>query len=100
MSLLYLDDVGADIIVSTSNTELPVTATLSLFVEKPGQSCVEWTLTPAMIDRTTGVLTYTTVAGDLNEVGEYKIQVHGVFVDGDLYSDIDTFHVYDRLDLT
>jgi hypothetical protein len=99
MSLLYRDDVGANIVVSTSNTAIPVTAVLSLFVEKPGGSTVEWAITGAMTNYTTGVLTYATLAGDLDETGEYKVQVHGVFSDADLYSDIDTFSVQERLDL-
>jgi hypothetical protein len=99
MSLLYQDDIGVSIIISTSNTTIPETATLTLLVEKPGQNTVEWTVTPEMINLTTGVITYTTVDGDLDEVGVYKLQVHGVFSDADYYSNIDKFTVHERLEL-
>jgi hypothetical protein len=97
MSRLFLDDVGAQIVVATGNTTIPLTAVLSLIVEKPGLSVVTWSLTDPMIDRTTGIITYTTESGDLDEVGEYRVQVHGVFTDADLYSDIDTFNVMERI---
>ena len=97
MSRLFLDDVGANIVVATGNTTIPGTAVLSLIVEKPGLSVVTWALTAPMINLTTGICTYTTLAGDLDEVGEYRVQVHGVFTDADLYSDIDTFNVMERI---
>jgi hypothetical protein len=47
------------------------------------------------------VITYPTVSGDLSEVGEYKVQIKGLFVDSsDLVSDQDSFNVYDRLAVT
>jgi hypothetical protein len=99
MSRIYQDDVGVNLLVDTFNTAIPLTATLSLFVEKPGGDTVEWAVTAPMINYTTGVITYTTVIGDLNEIGEYKIQVHGVFTDADEYSNIDTFSVHERIEI-
>jgi hypothetical protein len=98
MSILYKDDVGAHLVISTSNTAIPGTAVLTLLLEKPSGTTVVLTVTPEMIDYTTGVITYDTVNGDLNEVGEYKIQIHGVFLDADEMSDIDTFTVYEKLE--
>jgi len=98
MSLLYRDDVGAAIIVATNNTTIPATTVLTLVIEKPTATVTVWELLPEEIDWATGILTHTTVAGDLNESGEYKVQVHGVFIDGDdTRSDIDTFTVHERL---
>jgi hypothetical protein len=100
MSLLYRDDVGAAIIIATNNTTLPVSTTLSVIVEKPSATVTTWDLTlPGdSVDFATGIITHTTVLGDLNESGEYKVQVHGVFADGDdTRSDIDTFTVHERL---
>jgi hypothetical protein len=50
-----------------------------------------------MVNYTTGVITYTTVIGDLDEVGEYKLQVRGVFTDADEVSDMDTFNVFEKI---
>ena len=94
MSLLYKDDVGVNIVISTSNTTIPLSADLSIDVEKPGHDIVTWAVTPLMVNYTTGVITYTTVAGDLNEVGLYKVQVHGVFTDADEMSERDRFTVH------
>jgi hypothetical protein len=96
MSILYKDDVGVHIIVHTSNKSIPV-GTLSLILEKPSGTKATLAVTPTMINYNTGVITYDTIAGDLNEVGEYKIQVRGVFADADEVSNIDSFHVYDKL---
>jgi hypothetical protein len=97
MSLLYKDDVGVDLIIATSNTSIPLTTMITLNLEKPGGDTVELAITADMIDYTTGVITYTTVAGDLDEVGEYKIQVHGVFLDADEVSDMDVFNVFEKI---
>jgi hypothetical protein len=98
MSRLYQDDIGAHIVVETSNTAIPASAVLQLHVTKPTGVFATWALTAPMINLTTGVITYHTIAGDLSEVGEYKVQVHGVFLDGtNETSDIDSFTVYQKL---
>jgi len=99
MSLLYQDDVGVDIIIHTNNASIPGTATLNLLTEKPSGTTVSWSVSAPMVDYESGVITYTTVAGDLNEVGIYRLQVHGIFTDADEYSNIDTFTVRKRLSL-
>jgi len=97
MSLLYKDDVGVNIVISTSNTTIPASAVITIDVEKPGHDVVTWAVTPSMLNYTTGVITYTTVAGDLDEVGLYKVQVHGVFTDADEMSEKDRFTVHETV---
>ena len=98
MSRLYQGDIGSHIVVETNNTGIPVTAVLQLHVTKPTGTFVTWALTAPMIDYATGIITYHTTASDLDEIGEYKVQVHGVFLDGtNETSDIDTFTVYEKL---
>jgi hypothetical protein len=99
MSLLYKDDVGVNLIIATSNTAIPGSAVLTINLEKPGGDAVELAVTPAMVNYTTGVITYTTLAGDLDEVGEYKVQVHGTFTDADEVSDMDTFNVLEKIEV-
>jgi len=95
MVLVYKDDIGARLTISTSNTTMPATTALTLLIKKPSGELI--TATPS-VNWTTGVLIYDTVSGDLDEVGEYKVQVRGVFDDGDdLRSDRDSFTVYEKL---
>lgn len=94
MSLLYKNDVGVRLLISTNNPAIPGTAVLYVKLTKPSGVVTTREVDPADIDYVTGIITYTTVSGDLSEVGEYKVQVRGVFADGDDYkSDIDTFEV-------
>jgi hypothetical protein len=95
MSLIYKDDIGVVLTVDTSNTAMPITTVLTLKVKKPDGTLV--TLSPT-VNYTTGILTYTTVSGDLNIAGTYEVQVNGVFTDGSvLRSNTDTFTVYEKL---
>lgn len=95
MSLVYVNDVGARLTISTNNTLLPNDTIISLLIKKPSGELIS--ATPS-VNWTTGVLIYDTVSGDLDEIGEYKVQVRGVFSDGDdLRSDKDSFTVYERI---
>lgn len=95
MVLVYKDDVGARLTISTNNTSLPTDTTLTVLIRKPSGYLIS--ATPS-VNWSTGVLTYDTVSGDLDEVGEYRVQVHGVFSDGDdMRSDRDSFVVYEKL---
>lgn len=94
MSLLYKNDIGVRLLIETENTAIPGTAVLYVKLTKPSGIATTREVIPADIDYVTGIITYTTVSGDLSEVGEYKVQVRGVFSGGDDYkSDIDTFEV-------
>jgi hypothetical protein len=92
-------DVGARILISTNNTSLPGTDTLSLKVTKPSGATAEWTSAYFSVNLSTGVITYTTTAtSDLDEEGEYQIEVKRVTVDNKpTHSDIGNFEVEDVL---
>lgn len=97
MALVYKGDVGTRLTISTNNTAIPSTTTLTILIKKPVSGTL-LTKTPTSINYTTGVLTYESLSTDLDEVGEYKVQVRGVFDDGDdLRSDLDSFYVYEKL---
>jgi len=96
MALVYVGDIGARLVVSTLNLSFNPSTILAILIRKP--SGVLMTKTPGVINLTTGELTYDTIAGDVDEVGDYKVQVHGIFDDGDdLRSDRDSFRVYEKL---
>ena len=93
MTLIYKDDIGAHLVIETNNTSIPVTTVVTILITKPSGTVL--TKTPSIINYMTGQLTYDTASGDLDESGTYKVQVNGVFDDGDdLRSNMDTFTVF------
>lgn len=48
-------------------------------------------------DGSDGQVEYTTISGDLNEAGEWKLQVYIIMPSGSWRSDIGTFSVYENL---
>jgi hypothetical protein len=95
-SLIYKDDIGARLVIDTENHTMATTTTFTIIMKKPSETVVTLTPPSGGVDVTTGTITYPTVSGDLNEAGEYQVQVHAVFDDGDnLKSNRDTFLVYD-----
>ena len=102
MSLIYNNTVGARLYIYTLNTAIPTTAILALHITKPSGTVMHKYVLPSWINYTTGLITYVTKAGDVDEVGEYRVQVHETTSTDttDLPSNIDTFTVYDRILLT
>jgi hypothetical protein len=102
MSRIYTNTIGARITINTLNVAIPTTSILALHITKPSGETMHKYVLPAWINYTTGVITYVTIAGDVDEVGEYRVQIHETNStdDTDLPSNIDTFTVYDRLALT
>lgn len=96
MALVYTGDIGSRLTIATNNALIAVTTVLTVLIKKPVTGTL-LTKTP-VVNYTTGVLAYDSIAGDLDEAGEYKVQVRGVFDDGDdLRSDEDKFYVYEKL---
>ena len=93
-SCVYTGDIGAILEVDTQNTSSPTTTTFTLIITKPSGATSDWGGT---MDYNTGILTYETLSGDLDEAGQYLAQVRSVSSDGTeiLKSDIDTFTVYE-----
>ena len=95
MTLIYVGDIGARLTISTNNTTMANTTALTVLLKRPDKTLL--TITPS-VNFTTGVLTYDTVSGNLSSVGEYTVQVNGVFDDGDvLRSEMSTFYVFEKL---
>ena len=95
MTLIYVGDIGARLTISTNNTTMANTTVLTVLLKRPDKTLL--TVTPT-VNFTTGVLTYDTVSGNLSSVGEYTVQVNGVFDDGDvLRSEMSTFYVFEKL---
>lgn len=95
MSLIYQGDEGVKIVAQTNNLTFPTPTTFTLLVKKPTGATAEWSLTA---DYTTGEMVHTTVHGDLNEIGEYEVQVKAVFDTGDeQVSNRNSFSVFERI---
>lgn len=69
MSKLYVDDVGTVILVNCGSAVTGATG-ISMKVKKPDGTEVSWTATVYGTD----YITYTTIAGDLDQSGEYTLQ--------------------------
>lgn len=95
MSLIYQNDEGVRIVAKTAQTTFPATTTFFLMVTKPSGATADWAVT---VDFSTGDMTHTTLEGELDETGIYKIQVAAHFDTGDdQVSDINSFEVHEKL---
>ena len=96
MTLVYRGDIGTRLTIATGNTSIASTTVITVLIKKPDGTVL--TKTPGAINYTTGAITYDTISGDLDIVGEYTVQVRGVFDDGDdLRSNTDRFYVNERV---
>lgn len=80
MTNIYKHSVGVIFEVSTE-VDLTTATNTALFIRKPSNKTTTW---PAVVygDPVNGVLTYTTVSGDLNEDGWYYMQSYAEFPTG------------------
>lgn len=70
---IYTGDVGLAI-VADCGQEVGSATNAVFVVKRPDGSEVEWTATPHQIGGAYNYLLYVTVAGDLTQIGTYKIQ--------------------------
>jgi len=80
----------------TTVVDISTATTKQLIFKKPSGSELEKDAS-FYTDGTDGILTYTTVSGDLDEIGTWKVQGYVVLVSGSWKSDIHTFKVYRNL---
>lgn len=92
MSLIYQSAVGIVMTIGTSY-DISGYSAVSLIITKP--SGTKLTKTPSVTSSTLGTLSYTTIAGDLDEVGQYSIQAIVTYAAGSvLKGEIDSFTVF------
>jgi hypothetical protein len=95
---IYKNSVGITFEVSTEY-DLTSTTNTALLVKKPSNKTATW---PAIVygDPTNGVLSYTSVSGDLNEDGFYFLQAYTEFPTGKvLYGVASRFKVMDSYEV-
>lgn len=101
---LHYNDIGTIILttindcVSGTSTALDVSASTSVSLVLKSPSGISSTKTAIFnTDGSDGKVKYTTVDGDLNEVGTWRMQAIVNFATSSFRSDVKTFKVYENL---
>ena len=95
-SEIHVGDIGTQLIMTVKDdgvvVDISSASTLNVIIKKPdGES---YTKTGTLYtDGTDGKMYYTSVNGDFNAAGSYKIQGKVVLTGGTYYSSISTFKV-------
>jgi hypothetical protein len=97
---IRVDDVGTvlECLIKDGPVIVDLTGytTAEIRLKKPDGTVVTKTgIVP--VPETDGLVTYTTVAGDLDQEGPWRIQAHVALPGGDWRSDIDCFTVHANL---
>jgi len=87
----YIGEIGTDIIVDCGQDITGATNT-ELVVKKPDGSIVTWTATIY----NTNYLKYTTVSGDFDQAGTYRLQASLTLSGWTGYGETSEFIIYDR----
>lgn len=97
---IHKDDIGTIFEVTVKDGSIAVdvsgATTKDIIFKKPNGS----TLTKASVfvsDGTNGKIKYTSIAGDLDVIGVWKIQSHLVLSGGTWKTDVGSFEVFDNL---
>ena len=101
-SEIHVDDIGTRFLVTvndgTATVDLSSASALQIDFRKPSDTIIN--RTGSQIgdgSSTSGVMYYDSVAGDLDEVGNYKLQGKVTLTSGTYYTDIHTFKVHCNL---
>jgi hypothetical protein len=98
MSLLHVGDIGATIVILLNNTAIPGDANIDVIVTDPSGKTTTWVLEAGELNKTTGIITHKSKAGELPYEGEYQVQCREThYPDIDVRTNTDTFAVYRRL---
>ncbi len=89
---IYLGDYGVIVEVSTG-IDLTLATSYELSITKANGRKVSWSPTP-VVPLTGGLISYTTISGDLDVAGDYKLQAKVRFVSGYFIGETAVFHVY------
>jgi hypothetical protein len=97
---IHVDDVGSVFKVTIYDgatvVDLSGATSIVLTFKKPNKALVRKTATN-FTDGKDGVVKYTTVAGDLDIAGNWKLQAEVLFTSGHWWSNIVEFPVYPNL---
>lgn len=95
-SEIHVGDIGTQLIVAVYDDGdiVNISGALSktIILKKPDDS-VSNKSASLLTDGTDGKMVYTSVAGDFDQVGKYKIQGQVIFASGTFYTGIGSFSV-------
>lgn len=99
-SEIHVNDIGTQFIVTVKDdgavVDISSATSLVIIFKKPDQTTSNKTAT-LYTDGTDGKMTYSTVSGDLNQAGNYKIQGKVTLSGGVYYTSIGSFKVHCNL---
>jgi hypothetical protein len=90
---IYIGSVGIEIAISTG-INLTNATSYKFRVLKPDGNEIEWSA--SIVDMVSGVLSYTTVEGDLDVVGTWKLNARVAFPGEVFYGETTIFQVFDK----
>ena len=97
---IHQNDIGTAFTITiqdgTTAVDISTATTKKIVFKKPSGTKLTYD-TAFVSDGTDGKIKYNVVAGDLDEVGTYKLQSYVVISDGTFYTDIQTFKVHRNL---
>lgn len=100
---VHVDDVGTvfrstvlDTVDPRVVADLSGVTTQEFIFKKPDETTITRT-TSFTTDGTDGLIEYATIAGDLDQIGAWKIQAHLVNPSGDWHTTIHSFSVFGNL---
>lgn len=98
---IHLNDIGTifELTVKDGNVTLDISTAIAIEIifKKPSGTVVTQTAA-FQTDGTDGIMQYTTISGDLDETGGWKIQGRVQLPTGHWSSDTHSFKVYGNLD--
>jgi hypothetical protein len=96
-SQIHVGDIGTTLIGTFSDSgtavDISTASSIEMIIKKPDQTKLTKTAT-FVTDGTDGKVQYITIAGDIDQAGNYKIQGKVVYGGATYYSSISTFKVY------
>ena len=99
-SEIHVNDVGTKFLATIKDdgtvVDISSATSITMIFKKPDDEVVQKTGT-LNGDGTDGKVYYTTIAGDLDEAGLYKLQAKVVLSTGTYYTDIYSFKVHCNL---
>ena len=96
-SQIHVDDIGTTLVGTVlddgSAVDISSASSIRMIIKKPDQTSSTKTAS-FNTDGTDGKMKYVTVSGDIDQVGNYKLQGKVVIGSATYYSSVSTFKVY------
>ncbi len=99
---VHKDDIGTVIVVTVKDgatvVDISGATTKNIKLKKPVSSTVLTKAAAFTTDGTDGKIQYTSIAGDLDEIGVYNVQAYIILPSGTWSSSVEEMSVFDNVD--